>query len=104
MNIHISAAAKRDLRRAARYLDRQTLNPAIADRLFDEIEHVLELIAANPRMGRERSELSRGLRGFPVGDYMIFWRVKKEMVQITRILHQKQDVVRAFRPRGGGAG
>jgi toxin ParE1/3/4 len=81
-------------------LDRETGNPDVADRLYEDIDHMLELIGDNPLMGREWAELSRGLRGFPYGDYMIFWRVKKTMVQITRIMHQKQDIARAFRPRG----
>lgn len=51
-------------------------------------------------MGREWAELRAGLRGHPHGDYMIFWRVEKSMVQIIRIMHQKQDIARAFKPRG----
>lgn len=100
MNVHLSAAAKRDLRQATQYLDRETGNPAVGDRLYDEIQHMLHLIAENPLMGREWAELSKGLRGFPEGDYMIFWRVKKDAVQIIRILHQRQDIARVFRPRG----
>ena len=103
MIVHLSATAKRDLRQAAKYLDRETGNPGIANRLYDEIEHVLDLIGENPLMGREWMELSPGLRGFPHGDYMIFWRIKKAEVQITRIIHQKQDIARAFKPRGGRA-
>jgi toxin ParE1/3/4 len=99
MRVHLSATAKRDLRQAARYLDRETGNPDIADHLYDEIAHVLLLIADNPLMGREMPELSKGLRGHPHGDHMIFWRIKKDMVRITRIMHQKQDIARAFRPR-----
>ena len=104
MNVNLSATAKRDLRQATRYLDRETGDPDVADRLYDEIEHVLELIGDNPLMGREWAELSKGLRGFPHGDYMIFWRVKRKMVHVTRIMHQKQDIARAFRPRDSGAG
>jgi plasmid stabilization system protein ParE len=99
LNVHLSAAAKRDLRQTSKYLDRETGDPDVADRLYDEIQHVLQLIGDNPLMGREWAELSKGLRGFPCGDYMIFWRVKRTMVQITRIMHQKQDIARAFRPR-----
>jgi toxin ParE1/3/4 len=94
--------AQRDLRQATRYLDRETGNPDIADRLYDDITHVLLLIADNPRMGREMPELREDLRGHPHGDYVIFWRIKKDMVQIARIMHQKQDIARAFKPRDEG--
>jgi toxin ParE1/3/4 len=100
VRVHVSATAKRDLRHAARYLDRETGNPGIADRLYDEIVHVLTLIGENPLMGREMRELSTGLRGHPHGGHIIFWRIKGDMVRIVRIMHQKQDIARLLGPRG----
>ena len=94
--------AERDLQGAIKYLNRETAGSAAAKRLYDEFDHLLDLIGENPLMGREWAELSKGLRGFAHGDYMIFWRVGKDMVRVTRIMHQKQDIARAFKPRGEG--
>lgn len=99
MNVRISAGAERDLKRIGTYLDRER-NREIADRVLDGLDHVLDLIGENPLMGREWAELRSGLRGFPHADYMIFWRVRKDAVEIVRVLHQKQDIARALRPRG----
>jgi toxin ParE1/3/4 len=99
LRVRLSATAKRDLRQATGYLDRETGNPDRGDELYDDLMHVLLLIGDNPLMGREWAELRKGMRGHPHGDYMIFWRIKKDAVQVIRIMHQKQDIVRAFRPR-----
>jgi toxin ParE1/3/4 len=103
VKVVISTKAERDLERIGNYLARETDNPEIVDRVYSGLAHVLELIGENPLMGREWLELSAGLRGFPHGDYMVFWRIRKDSVQIVRVMHQKQDIARAFRPRGSGA-
>ena len=98
MKVRLSVRAERDLENISKYLDHETGSSAAADRIYEEIDHVLDLIGDNPLMGRERTELRKGMRGFPHGDYIIFWRVKKDLVQIIRIMHQKQDIARAFKP------
>ena len=94
--IRLSHEAEQDLTEAADYLDQQTGNPSFGNRLLDELDHVMNLIAEHPWMGRERGELQPGLRGFPHGSFVIFWRVEKTIVEIVRILHQKRDVEKAF--------
>ena len=99
MNVRLTAAAEHDLRSIAKYLDGETGDRGVADRVYDELNHVLDLIGDNPLMGREWAEFSKGLRGFPHGDYLIFWRIRKDTIFISRIMHQKQDIARAFRRR-----
>lgn len=94
--IRISDDAEEDLAQAAEYLDQQTGSSAFGDRLLNELAHVMDLIAEYPWMGRERVELQKGLRGFPHGSYVIFWRIHDNAVEIVRVLHQKQDVEHAF--------
>lgn len=94
--IRLSDEAEEDLAEAADYLDQQTGNPSFGDRLLDELDHVMDLIAERPWMGRERGELLPGLRGFPHGSFVIYWRVEENSVEIVRVLHQKRDVEKAF--------
>ena len=100
MNVRLSATARRDLQRATEYLDRETGNPEVADRLLNDLDHLLDLLAKNPLMGREWAELRRGMRGFPHSGYMVFWEIRKDTVQVLRIMHQKQDIEAAFKARG----
>jgi len=47
-------------------------------------------------MGRVRDELAPSLRSFPVGRYVIFYRLIKNGIEITRILHGARDLKSAF--------
>jgi toxin ParE1/3/4 len=95
-SIRLSPEAEDDLIQAAEYLDGETGNAVFGHRLHDEIDRVLDLITENPWMGRARPELQKGLRGFPHGQYTIFWCLNDTYIDIVRILHQRQDVEPAF--------
>ena len=61
---------------------------AFYDRLID----LFEMLAENPRIGRDRPELNEGLRSFPVGNYLIFYRVWAGEVAIARVIHGARDL------------
>jgi toxin ParE1/3/4 len=94
--LYLSPEAEEDLFQAAEYLDRATANRAFGHQLHDDIDHVMDLIAENPSMGRPRPELRNGLRGFSHGHYTIFWRLHGDEIEIVRVLHHRQDLEREF--------
>ena len=49
-----------------------------------------------PHMGRERSDLSEGLRSLPFRDYLIFYRIVESSVVVVRVLHGARDIERLF--------
>ncbi len=71
----------------------------LADRFVDYIRSELELIAANPDMGRNydgvalRPELS-DLQWFPLRDfpYIVFWTYDRETIYVWLIEHASQDL------------
>jgi toxin ParE1/3/4 len=65
---------------------------AAADRLVDQFDATLEVIASTPRMGRNVNELTLGLRSFPVGNYLIFYRPLEDGIQLIRLLHGARDI------------
>lgn len=68
-------------------------NPTAADRILDNIERVVGLLAENPRMGRERSELLSGIRSFAVVPWVIFYRVEPDQsIMVARIIHGARDL------------
>lgn len=93
-SIRLSPEAEEDLAEAADYLDRESGNPDFGDRLKDDFDHLTDLIAENPWMGRARPDLQKGLRAFPHGSHTIFWRLHDDAIEIVRVLHQRQDVER----------
>jgi toxin ParE1/3/4 len=65
----------------------------IADRVIDSISERFFLLARYPHMGRPRDDdLRPGLRSFPVGRYVIIYRVESEGVQILHIVAAARDI------------
>jgi toxin ParE1/3/4 len=69
----------------------------IADRLIDSITDRFFLLASHPNIGRTRDEdLRPGLRSFPVGEYIIIYRIQDEDVLILRVLRGSRDIAALF--------
>jgi toxin ParE1/3/4 len=71
---------------------------AEADAFVDTIDQKLEVLAARPLAGRVRDELAEGVRSFPVGRYIIFYRPLPQGVEIVRVLHGARDLDAIFHP------
>jgi toxin ParE1/3/4 len=69
-----------------------------ADAFVEAIDQKLSASARRPNMGRLRDELANGLRSFPVGRYVIFYRPISEGIEIVRVLHGARDLGAIFRP------
>jgi toxin ParE1/3/4 len=67
-----------------------------ADRLIDAIIERFPLLASTPGMGFAREDFAPGLRSFPVGDYLIFYRRASGHIDIIRVLHGTRDLSRFF--------
>jgi toxin ParE1/3/4 len=67
-------------------------NIKAADKLITRIGTVFEMLVQNPLAGRERSELAQGLRGFVVGNYVIFYIAHSDGVEVVRVMSSRQDV------------
>lgn len=63
-----------------------------ADRLIDKLFSRCRMLGDNPELGRQRNELSDGLRSFPVGRYVILYRIKSDELQIVRVLSGYRDL------------
>jgi len=65
----------------------------IADRVIDSITDRFVLLTRHPYIGRARDEdLSPGLRSFPVGEYVIVYRVQDADAVILRVVHASRDI------------
>lgn len=78
------------------YVARESGSIEIADRLIDSITDRFFLLANHPYVGRLREDLRPGLRSFPVGEYVIVYRIEDADVLILHVLHSHRDVQRIF--------
>lgn len=75
-------------------------SPEFADDLLAEIRDAEGLIAEDPRGWRERMELLRGIRAFPIHPYTIFYRISDDIPEIVRVLHERRDITRLLSRSG----
>lgn len=72
----LAPEAEGDLDEIWLYTARESDSVEIADRLIDSIGERFLLLAQHPHVGRTRdADLRPGLRSFPVGRYIIVYRV-----------------------------
>lgn len=55
-------------------------------------DHAIKMLADHPQAGRERPELARGIRSFPVGRYIIFYQPTVSGIDVVRVLHGSRDI------------
>lgn len=89
--------ADNDLDRIWLHVAQESGSFEIADRLTDSITERFYLLSENPYMGRPRNDLRPGLRSFPVGQYVIVYRVENDDVLILHVFHGRQDIQAFFR-------
>lgn len=78
------------------YTARESGSIEIADRLIDSITDRFLLLANHPYAGRVRDDLRPGLRSFPVGQYVIIYRIQGEDVVILHVVHGHRDIENLF--------
>jgi toxin ParE1/3/4 len=68
----------------------------IADRRIDEITSTYEDFLDFPETGHSRDELSSGYRSFPKGQFVIFYRLISEGIEIIRVVHGARSLDEIF--------
>ena|ERR1700693_420250 len=92
-----TAQADSDLDDIWYYVATKSNSLDIADRLIDSITDRFLLLANHPNIGRSRhTDLRPGLRSFPVGEYLIIYRIQDEDVQILRVLRGSRNIAALF--------
>jgi len=87
--VHRSARAETDLIEIWGHIAKD--DPLAADRQLDRIDAACEMLGANPHAGPRREDLARGLRFYPVGNYLIFYTSGEDGITVARVLHGARD-------------
>lgn len=90
----LTAPARMDVQEIVAYIeeDNSDAASAIVDRLFDRFVSIAKM----PEIGRLREEFGTGLRSFPEGNYLIFYRLTSRGIEILRVLHSARDIEAIF--------
>lgn len=62
-----------------------------ADAYHDRLEQTFQTIADNPKMARERTEITPPVRIHPCGSHMIVYEIDAKGVYILRVRHYREN-------------
>jgi len=96
MAYRLAPQAEADLEDIAFYIFLESGSLEIADRLIQSITERFDLLDEYPHAGRERDGLRAGIRGFPVGEYVLLYRTEGSTVVILRIVRGSRDLEALF--------
>jgi len=96
MNYRLSPEAQEDIDAIWDYIAQD--DPSAAERFIHRLTGKFSLLTQQPRSGRPCEELAPSLRCFPVKNYIIFYRIAPEALEIVRILHGARDIEALFGP------
>lgn len=71
-------------------------NEAAAFRLVETIDEKCRLLARFPGIGTARPELSKNLRSFPYGNYLILYRAIDDGIEVARVVHGARNLRKLF--------
>ena len=90
----LTSRADTDLSEIVDHIATDNIDAALAiDARFTEL---FEMLAQNPLAGRERPEIESGVRSFPAGNFLIFYRTWAGDVLIVRVRHAARDLDEIF--------
>jgi toxin ParE1/3/4 len=89
-----SEAAESDLDDIWSYIAADS--PAAADRVILRILAAEDRLAEFPELAAARPEMRPGLRIWPVGAYLMLYRVDRDAVEIVRIVHGARNLGQAL--------
>jgi toxin ParE1/3/4 len=67
-----------------------------AETQLQQIRNSVSIVANNPLVGRDCSEIRPRYRKYPAGSDMLFYSLADDTVTVVRILHQRLDHGRHF--------
>jgi toxin ParE1/3/4 len=96
MRYRVSKEADRDLEEIFLYwAERADL--MAAERLIDNITDRFWLLGEHPDAGRPSEDVAAGVKCFPAGKYLIYYRKSRRGIDILHIFHGARDQKKAFR-------
>src|SRR5271154_2954234 len=96
MRYRITRQAEQDLDEIYVYWAKRA-SAETADRLIDGIADRFWLLGEHPDAGRPSEDIAAGVKSFPAGKYLIYYRATRRETDILHILHGARDQERAFK-------
>lgn len=96
MAYRLAPQAEADLEDLAFYIFLESGSLDVSDRLIQSMTERFDLLDRYPFAGRTRDDLRPGIRGFPVGAYVLLYRIEESTPVILRIVRGSRDLETLF--------
>ena len=96
MRYRVTKQAEQDLDEIYVYWARRA-SAEVADRLIDEIADRFWLLGEHPDAGRPSEDIAAGVKIFPAGKYLIYYRATRWEPIFSHIFHGARDQGQAFK-------
>ena len=93
----LSASARRDLQEISDYWTSEA-GEEVALRLITALLETVITISRQPKAGVAAESFGAGVRKFPAGNYMLYYRVYRAGIEILHVFHGKRDQLAAWLP------
>ena len=90
MRFRVTRTAEEDLDRIFEYWAERA-SPKVAERLLEAILDRFALLGEFPQAGRACDQIAPGVRCFPAGDYLIYYRRSRKTLEILHIFHGARE-------------
>ena len=89
--------AEADLDNIWLYIAKESQSIERAELTLDRFSVVFSRLARNPYMGRQRDDIRPGYRSFPIGSYIVFYRlIGTDEILVLRVVHGRRDLAQIF--------
>lgn len=92
--VNKSPKSKIDIWRIAERIAADNFDAAV--RMLGRFDEAIGRLGDFPGLGPSRDELRPGLRSFPVGDYVLLYRVVEGGIEVVRVIHGARDLDQAL--------
>jgi len=96
MHYRISENAEQDLEEIFIYWANRA-NLEVADRIIDRITERFWLLGEHPNAGKLARNIAPGVKCFPAGKYLIYYRNTRRGTDVLHIFHGARDQNSAFK-------
>jgi len=91
----LTPSSKSDLLEIARYTESQW-GIEQRNKYLRKLDECFRLLAGNPHLGKDRSEIGSGYRSMVEGSHVIFYTIKESHIEIISIPHASEDLDNIF--------
>lgn len=91
----LSESADNNLEDIFDYTDYQ-FSTVQAIKYLNDLDSVFESLVINPKIGRTRKEIKKGLFSITEQEHVIFYRIQEDYIRIVRVLHSSKDLPKHF--------